>query len=206
MNLLSKLIRYGTIAAAIFGVVMIVLVSRSQAERQMPPPGDPPVMPPQKPYAHAVAATGILEALSENVAIGVPLPGLVTEVFVKVNEPVKKGQPLLKLDDRDLLAEQLSTQAQQEISRAQITVSQAQLSKLEGQLARLTAVSDTRAVSRQMKPQDLRVNVGFRLCNEYECSHQITSQKSRRPGRSARVLARVSSRREAAGGHLPKSF
>ena len=161
MNLLSKFVRYGTIAAALFGVVMIVLVSRSQAERQMPPPGDPPVMPPQKPYTHAVAATGILEALSENVAIGVPLPGLVTEVSVKVNDPVKKGQPLLKLDDRDLLAEQLSTQAQQEISRAQIAVSEAQLSKLEGQLARLTAVNDTRAVSREdleNRKQDVAVS------------------------------------------------
>ncbi|RYD18521.1 MAG: efflux RND transporter periplasmic adaptor subunit [Verrucomicrobiaceae bacterium] len=149
MNFLSKLLRYGSIAAALFGVVMIVMVSRTQAEREMPPPGDPPVMPPEKPFAHSVAATGILEALSENVAIGVPLPGLVTEVSVKVNDPVKKGQPLFKLDDRDLLAEQLSTQAQQEVSRAQIAVSEAQLAKLEGQLARLTSITDTRAVSRE---------------------------------------------------------
>jgi hypothetical protein len=42
MNFFSKLLRYGSIAAALFGVVAIVLVSRSQAERQMPPPGDPP--------------------------------------------------------------------------------------------------------------------------------------------------------------------
>ncbi|MEO6476057.1 MAG: efflux RND transporter periplasmic adaptor subunit [Luteolibacter sp.] len=158
---MSKTVRYGSILAAIFGVVMIVRVSNLQAERAMPPPGDPPVMPPQKPYVHAVAATGILEALSENVAIGVPLPGLVTEVFVKVNDAVKNGQPLLKLDDRDLIAEQLSTQAQQEISRAQITVSEAQLGKLEGQLARLTAVSDTRAVSRddlENRKQDVTVS------------------------------------------------
>ncbi len=157
----TQLLRYGTIAAALFGVVMIVFVSRLQADSQMPPPGDPPIMPPQKPFAHAVAATGILEALSENVAIGVPLPGLVTEVFVKVNDPVKKGQPLLKLDDRDLLAEQLSTQAQQDISRAQITVSEAQLAKLEGQLARLTAVTDSRAVSRddlENRKQDVTVS------------------------------------------------
>ncbi|MEO5913201.1 MAG: efflux RND transporter periplasmic adaptor subunit [Luteolibacter sp.] len=161
MNFMSKTVRYGSILAAIFGVVMIVRVSNLQAERAMPPPGDPPVMPPQKPYVHAVAATGILEALSENVAIGVPLPGLVTEVFVKVNDAVKNGQPLLKLDDRDLIAEQLSTQAQQEISRAQITVSEAQLGKLEGQLARLTAVSDTRAVSRddlENRKQDVTVS------------------------------------------------
>lgn len=140
--IISLLVAFG-------GVGALAFVSHAQAERQMPPPGDPPVMPPRRPYAHAVAATGILEALSENVAIGVPLPGLVTEVFVKVNDPVKKDQPLLKLDDRDLLAERLSTQAQQEVSRAQITVGEAQLAKLEGQLARLTAVSDTRAVSRE---------------------------------------------------------
>ncbi len=161
MNVFSKIIRYGSILAAILGLVAIVNVSRIQADQAMPPPGDPPVMPPQKPYPDAVAATGILEALSENVAIGVPLPGLVTEVFVKVNDPVKKGEPLLKLDDRDLLAEQLSTQAQQEISRAQITVSEAQLAKLESQLARLDAVTDSRAVSRdeiENRRQDVTVS------------------------------------------------
>ena len=148
MNFLSKLLRYGSLLLALCGVVAIVLVSRSQAERQMAPPGDPPIMPPQKPFTESVAATGILEALSENVAIGVPLPGLVTEVLVKVNDAIKKDQPLLKLDNRDLLAEQLSLQAQQEISRAQIGVSEAQLDKLETQLARLTSVTDSRAVSR----------------------------------------------------------
>lgn len=149
MNFISKFFRYGSIAAALFGVVAIGLVSRTQAERQMPPAGDPPIMPPNKPYAQAVAATGILEALSENVAIGVPLPGLVREVCVKVNDTVKKDQALFKLDDRDLRAEQLSIQAQQEIARAQIVVSEAQLSKLEGQYARLRAIADSRAVSRE---------------------------------------------------------
>ena len=159
MSFYLKMIISFLIAAA--GVGAIAFVSHAQAERQMPPPGDPPVMPPQKPFVHAVAATGILEALSENVAIGVPLPGLVTDVYVKVNDPVKKGQPLLNLDDRDLLAEQLSTRAQQEISRAQIAVGEAQLAKLEGQLARLTAVSDSRAVSREdleNRKQDVQVS------------------------------------------------
>jgi HlyD family secretion protein len=159
MNFYLKIIISLLVAAC--GVGAIISVSNAQAKQQMPPPGDPPIMPPAKPYLHAVAATGILEALSENVAIGVPLPGLVTEVFVKVNDPVKKGQPLLKLDDRDLLAEQLSTQAQLEISRAQITVSEAQLAKLESQLARLSAVSDTRAVSREdleNRKQDVSVS------------------------------------------------
>ena len=161
MNLMSQVIRYGSILAAILGLLAIINVSRIQADQAMPAAGDPPVMPPQKPYPDAVAATGILEALSENVAIGVPLPGLVTEVFVKVNESVEKGRPLLKLDDRDLLAEQLSTKAQQEIHRAQIAVSEAQLAKLESQLARLDSVTDSRAVSRdeiENRRQDVAVS------------------------------------------------
>jgi RND family efflux transporter MFP subunit len=161
MNLFSKFLRYGSIAAACLGVFMIVNVSRTQAERQMPPAGDPPVPPPHKPFPEAVAATGILEALSENVAIGVPLPGLVTEVMVKVNDRVEKDQPMMKLDDRDLLAEQLSNKAQQEISRAQIAVSEAQLAKLESQLKRLSAVTDTRAVSQdelENRRQDVAVS------------------------------------------------
>jgi len=144
---LSKLLRYGSILAALFGVVAITLVYQTQAQREMPPAGDPPVVPPSKPFVEAVAATGIIEALSENVAIGGPQAGLVTQVFVGVNDPVKKGDPLFKIDDRDLLSQQLITHAQVAVAKAQIGVSEAQLSKLEAQLARLDAVTDSRAVS-----------------------------------------------------------
>ncbi|MBC7980960.1 MAG: efflux RND transporter periplasmic adaptor subunit [Armatimonadetes bacterium] len=148
MNFFSKLLRYGSLAAALLGVVAIILVSRTQAEKQMPPAGDPPVVPPRKPFAHSVAATGILEALSENVAIGVPQSGMVSEVFVKVNDSVKKGDPLFKLDDRDLLAQQISTRAQLDVAGSQISINEAQLAKFSAQLARLDAVTDSRAISK----------------------------------------------------------
>jgi HlyD family secretion protein len=160
MSFISLILRYGSIAAAMFGVMAIIFVSQTQAEKQMPPPGDPPIMPPQKPFVESVAATGILESLSENVAIGVPLPGLITEVMVKVNDKVKKDQVVLKLDDRDLRAEELSLKAQQKISEAQITVSEAQLAKLRSQLERLTSVTDARAISRddlENRKQDVAV-------------------------------------------------
>jgi RND family efflux transporter MFP subunit len=147
MPILSYILRYLTIAGALAGVAAIVFISRLQAEKQMPPPGEPPVPPPQKPFATAVAATGILEALSENVAVGVPSPGLVTELLVAVNEEVKQGQVLFKLDDRDLRAEELSARAALGIDQAQIAVSEAQLAKFEAQLGRLTAVANPRAVS-----------------------------------------------------------
>ena len=141
MIFISKLVRYGSIAAAIVGFYAIFMISRTQAERQLPTSSDPPIIPPQKPYVEAVAATGILEALSENVAIGMPSPGLVSSILVKVNDLVKKDQPLLTLDNRDLLAEQLSTQAQHEIARAHIAVSEAQLATLPDLLAHLRASS-----------------------------------------------------------------
>ena len=158
--MISKIFRYGTILASCAGIFLMIQALRAQADNQPIVGGDPPVMPPAKPFKQAVAATGIIEALSENVAIGVPLPGLVTEVLVKVNDSVKKDQPLLKLDDRDLQAERLSTRALQEISRAQLAVSTAQLRKLETQLARLTSVTDSRAVSQddiENRTQDVAV-------------------------------------------------
>lgn len=149
MGLFSNILRYGSILAALAGVVAIIGITRLQAERAIPPAGDPPQPPAPKPYAQSVSATGILEALSENVSIGVPVPGLVAEVKVKVNDTVKTGGTLFRLDDRDLRAQELSTKAKLEAARAKIAVSEAQLAKVKSQLTRLTAVNDPRAVSRE---------------------------------------------------------
>ena len=160
MGLFSNILRYGSILAAIGGVFAIVGIARLQAERQMPPAGDPPLPPAPKPYAQSVSATGILEALSENVAIGVPQPGLVSEVKVKVNDRVRAGDILFHLDARDLRAQELSTKAKLVVAEARIAVSQAQLGKVQAQFSRLTAVTDPRAVSRddlENRKQDVAV-------------------------------------------------
>jgi len=147
MNLFSLILRYGSILLAAAGFYAIVLVAKTQAVQDMPPPGDPPIAPPAKPFREAVAATGILEAISDNVSIGLPAPGLISEVTVKVNDPVKAGQPLFRIDDREMRADELSRQSDLMIARAQLGVQQASVSKLEGQLSRLEAVKDQRAVS-----------------------------------------------------------
>ena len=160
MHLSSKIIRFGSILLALAGIFAVVMVSRTQAELDMPMAGDPPVSPPPKPFTDAVAATGILEALSENVTIGVPSPGLVTEVFVKVNDSVKKGDPLFALDDRELQAERLSSIARKKIDEAQIGVSEAQLAKAAAQYQRITSVKDSQAFSRddvENRRQDVEV-------------------------------------------------
>jgi HlyD family secretion protein len=144
----SKLLRYGTILAAIAGVFAIIGIDRLQAERQIPPSADPPLPPAQKPYAHAISAAGILEALSDNVAIGVPQQGLVTAVKAKVNDAVKTGDVLFLLDDRDLQAQEISTKGKLEVARANIGVNEADLAKVESRFVRFSSITDERAVSR----------------------------------------------------------
>ena len=147
MNIIPLIIRYGTFALAIAGVISMTLVMQTihgQDTATVPPP---PVMPPVKPYEGGVAATGILEAFSENVAIGVPAPGLVTEVKVKVWDKVKKGDTLLMLDDRELRASHLKQQAAISVDQAKLDVTRAQLGKVQDMLDRLKSVTDQRAIS-----------------------------------------------------------
>lgn len=100
----------------------------------------PPIEPSPKPYPMSVAASGIVEALSENISIGVPEASLVMKVHVKVWDRVKEGQPLFSLDDREVAA-------QLRVNEANALVAEATLLRLQDQLARLRGVNDPRAVS-----------------------------------------------------------
>ena len=126
---------------SMFGVLQTL---KSQETSVISPPR---VAPPDEPYEQTVAATGILEALSENVSIGVPVPGLVTEVAVKVNDFVKEGQPLFKLDDRELRAALIKQRAAIEVATANLEVAKATLLKTQDILDRMMNVKDERAIS-----------------------------------------------------------
>lgn len=102
---------------------------------------------PKSPYATTVAATGIIEAVNENVRIGPPLPGLVAKVFVAVGDRVREGAPLLQLDDRDLRAQLVSREAAIPPAQAQVEEQHYRIGDLETQLKRLRAIHDNRAVS-----------------------------------------------------------
>ncbi len=146
MNLVSTSIRYFTFILAIAGVLAmgVVLQKLRSQDAAIPPP---PVEPPKKQAPDDVAATGILEARDENVAIGVPMPGLVKEVKVVVNQVIKKDEPLLILDDRELAASLLKQKAAIAVAEANVIVSQAQLAKMQDMLDRLKSIPDQRAIS-----------------------------------------------------------
>ncbi len=76
-------------------------VIRTQPERLA---AEPPRVPPTHPYAHAIAAVGLVEPSSESIAIGTPLAGVVERVYVAAGDTVAAGAPLFTLDERQLRA------------------------------------------------------------------------------------------------------
>src|SRR4051794_24728115 len=88
---------------AVFGVIFAVY-SVVTGQRQTPP-AQPVTEPAHPQYDSYVAGAGIVEASTENIAVGTFVPGVVTEIFVKVGDQVKTGAPLFKIDDRDLQSE-----------------------------------------------------------------------------------------------------
>ncbi len=98
-------------------------------ESQTLPATAPPESPARSPYANSIAASGVVEARTENIALGAALAGLVLEVYVpsdRVGTPVTAGQPLFRVDDRHL-------QAQLKVAQAQLAMAEARLARLEQQ-------------------------------------------------------------------------
>jgi len=85
----------------------------------------PPIAPAQNPYADALAASGIVEAQTDNISVGSETPGVVVEVLVTEGDEVRVGTPLFRLDDRDL--------------RGELAVRQAAVAQAKSELVRLEA-------------------------------------------------------------------
>src|SRR5262249_38178099 len=95
-KILIPLVSLGLLSFAVLHVV--------RAQQKLPDV-KPPVEPARSPFARTVAGAGIVEARTENISLGSPLPGVVDKVFVKVGDPVKVGDKLFQLDARALTAE-----------------------------------------------------------------------------------------------------
>jgi len=97
-------------AIAVTGLIFsIYTVVRA---RRTPPPAEMVVAPPTIPRGlRAIAGAGLIEAKRENIPIGTLVAGVVTEVYVKRGDMVQKGNPLFRLDDRDLKAQLLVAEA-----------------------------------------------------------------------------------------------
>jgi len=75
---------------------------------------------PQSPYSSFVAGSGLVEASTENVAIGTHLGGIVAQIFVKVGDNVKAGAALFAIDDRAGRADLAVRQAAVQVAEAEV--------------------------------------------------------------------------------------
>ncbi|MBW3543373.1 MAG: biotin/lipoyl-binding protein [Planctomycetes bacterium] len=98
------------------------VISREQPVEQ----GSPPLQPAESPFSEQIAAAGLVEARSENIRIGTPLSGIVEQVYVTVGETVRPGEPLFRLDTRQIAAD--------------VAAAEAKLKSAEAELSRLEAM------------------------------------------------------------------
>jgi HlyD family secretion protein len=116
------IVKYVLPILAVAGLVFAI--NRVVEARRPGPTAEPIVEPPTRPNSvKMIAGSGLVEARRENIPIGVNIPGVVTEVFVKKGEKVKVGAPLFRTDDREF-------NSMLAVREAELASSQAQLHKL----------------------------------------------------------------------------
>ena len=136
-----------TIAAALLGIVaMFLLVARLKK----PDPVAPPLVEAATaPYQAAIGARGIVESLGENVHISPLVSGVVEEVFVKVGDQVKKGDPLFCVDSRAARAAVASREAEIPVLTARLAEAEANLAEKQDFLERVTTLGSKNVASEE---------------------------------------------------------
>lgn len=114
-----------------YGLPLLALALLSYTIMQIgltvPAPQAPhPLTPAQSPYPDCIASAGVVEAQTENIEIGAPVPGIVAQVFVRPGQKVSKAEALFRLDDQRLRSE-LSVRS------ALLNTARAKLAKLEAE-------------------------------------------------------------------------
>src|SRR6266478_4063634 len=110
---------------AIIGVgVAVYMVMQGN---RTPPVAQPVVQSARAPFTSYIFGPGIVEASTENIAIGTPVSGIVTAVYVKWGDRVSTGDPLFKVDSSDL-------QAQVQPALAKVKEAQTNLAKVKNRL------------------------------------------------------------------------
>ena len=127
--------------AALFATVSVV---RTQPVREVTEPVSPP---PASSFTDTVAAVGLIEASTEHISVGTPLSGVVTEVLVSLNQSVRAGTPLFRLDTRALQASLAVHESQLTAARARQATSQCQVEDLNDRLERSLKLRSSTVIS-----------------------------------------------------------
>jgi RND family efflux transporter MFP subunit len=109
------------LATLVFGVISVV---RSQPKREVT---TPPSSPPVSSYAQTVAAVGLVETSTENIAVGTEIGGVVTNIYVEIGSRVTAGDPLFSIDSRATRAELATRKAAVQVAEAALAEAKYQL-------------------------------------------------------------------------------
>ena len=121
-------------------------IARTQPRREAT---EPPAKPPVSDFPNTVAAVGLVEASTENIAIGSPLAAVVAKVFVTAGQTVRQRDPLFELDARHLHADREVKAQALVVAKAQEEVARAKKEDLQRQLEFAQQVKDKRAISQE---------------------------------------------------------
>jgi multidrug efflux pump subunit AcrA (membrane-fusion protein) len=94
----------------------------------------PLVAPASSPYEHTIAATGVVEASERNFNLVPPISGQLTQLFVKENHLVHRGDKLYQIDNRQQRAAVASAEAAVAKSRATLEVDRATVATQQANL------------------------------------------------------------------------
>ena len=123
---------------AIAGIMLGIAVAINGTKTT---PAAPPVSAaPKSPYKEFVAGSGIIEASTENIAVGTTVPGIVARIYVEIGSKVRTGSPLFTIDDRTQVADLT-------LRETAVKVAEAQLADAKETLAFNTGLVDKAAVS-----------------------------------------------------------
>jgi len=84
----------------------------------------PAVQPAKAPFGSYIFGPGIVEASTENIAIGTPVSGIVTALYVQWGDRVRRDDSLFKVDTRDLETQLLPATAK--VMEAEATLAKAE--------------------------------------------------------------------------------
>lgn len=116
-----------------------------------PPPSNQLTLPPSTPYDHAVSGTGLVEANSRNIAVGVFIPGIIDAVKINEGDRVAQGDILLTLDKRSAEADMRMREKEVANAQAGVHTAESALADEEDQLARAMALKSGVTVSENLQ-------------------------------------------------------
>jgi RND family efflux transporter MFP subunit len=102
--------------------MMALACARAEESPATPSPA------PRRKIDHVVKATGVIKPrIGAEVRVGSRVSGVVRRLFVRVGDPVRSGDALAELDDRDLAARRNEARAALELARANLDYARADL-------------------------------------------------------------------------------